>query len=91
MISDFDNLAVVLTIKDASDLFIYLYIHFSQSGQRKLMFSIIDLKKMLEFWVILSRLQHMNKISLMVSSHLKLFTKDPSTLRLLHICTGGVF
>ena len=29
----FDNLMLVLTIKDASDLLIYLYIHFSQSGQ----------------------------------------------------------
>ena len=44
MISGFNNLALVLTIKDVSDLIIYVYIHFSQSGLRKLMFSIFYLK-----------------------------------------------
>ena len=45
--SPFDDvimLALVLNIKDTSELFIHVCIHFSQSGLRKLISSIIYLK-----------------------------------------------
>ena len=45
MIPGFNNLALVLTIEDASDIFIYVHTHFSQSGLRKLMSSIIYFKQ----------------------------------------------
>ena len=62
MISGFDNLALFLTIKDTSDLFIYVYIDFSQSGLRKLMSSIIYSKYARVLIVNLSHLQQMDKI-----------------------------